>query len=106
MSDEVRLRFETTAALHNVPNKMIQVDSASDQIICSHFKESQKDRKEKGRKKILTNYSPSFFFFSIILQGIAFKSHLHSRQPDKVSLVFHRLYFSKISPIAIINRLP
>lgn len=72
VSDEIRRRFRTAAARCSSSAKTLRVKFASDRIICSFFKGSQKEKK-KYRKINLTNYPP-FFFLS---QNIAVMSHLY-----------------------------
>lgn len=49
VSDEIRRRFRTAAARRSFSAKTLRVKFASDRIICSFFKGSQKEKKNTER---------------------------------------------------------
>lgn len=62
VSDEIRRRFRTAAARRSFSAKTLRVKFASDRIICSFFKGSQKEKK-KIQKDKLDKLSPLFLSF-------------------------------------------
>lgn len=50
VSDEIRRRFRTAAARRSSSAKTLRVKFASDRIICSFFKGSQKEKKKNTER--------------------------------------------------------